>query len=125
MERNSDGSRLLGRRHALELVGLGLGVTGVVLLDGCSKSGGNNAVPVDNSGGGCSTALDDTSKTLRKNLQYLDKAAVPEKHCSVCLQYTAGTYGDCGSCKLFTGPVNPNGGCLSFAPKVPAPAKST
>jgi hypothetical protein len=135
VEQNGGGSSLVGRRRTLQLFGIGLGVTSVLALEACSKGGGgNNAVPVDNGGGGsansCSAALDDTSKNMRKTLQYADKAAVPEKHCSACAQYTAGVYGDCGSCKLFTGPVNPNGGCLSFAPKgaeggTAAPAKST
>jgi len=130
VEHDSGESGLLGRRRTLQLFGVGLGVTGVLALEACSKSGGgNNVTPVDNGGGGsandCNAAIDDASKTMRKTLQYADKAAVPEKHCSACAQFTAGAYGDCGSCKLFTGPVNPNGGCLSFAPKSAAPAKST
>jgi hypothetical protein len=58
-------------------------------------------------------------------MQYKNPAAIPEKHCSACAQFIPGKYGDCGGCKLFTGPVNPNGGCLSFAPLAgAAPAKS-
>jgi hypothetical protein len=64
----------------------------------------------------CNATIDDTSRAMRRTTQYKDKAVVPEKHCSACAQYIAGKYGDCGGCKLFTGPVQPNGGCLSFAP---------
>jgi len=65
----------------------------------------------------CNTEVDEASKTMRKTLQYKKEATDPAKRCSSCAQYDAGKYGECGGCKLFTGPVRPNGGCLSFAPK--------
>lgn len=61
--------------------------------------------------------IDDTSKGLRRALQYKEKSAEAGKNCKGCAQFEAGKYGDCGACKLFTGAVNPEGHCLSFAPK--------
>ena len=66
--------------------------------------------------------LDDTSRTMRRTLQYMEKSNRPGKVCSSCSQYDNTRYGpDCGGCKLFTGAVNPNGGCLSYAPVGAAP----
>lgn len=61
--------------------------------------------------------IDETSKGLRRALQYKENSAEAGKNCQGCAQYTVGTYGDCGGCKLFTGAVNPAGHCLSYAPK--------
>ncbi|MDP3503417.1 MAG: high-potential iron-sulfur protein [Myxococcales bacterium] len=61
--------------------------------------------------------IDDASKQLRRALQYKEKTAEAGKNCKGCAQYEAGKYGDCGACKLFTGAVNPEGHCLSDAPK--------
>ena len=61
--------------------------------------------------------IDEASKGLRRALQYKEKSAEAGKNCLGCAQYNAGTYGDCGGCKLFTGAVNPGGHCLSYAPK--------
>lgn len=65
--------------------------------------------------------IDDASKTMRRALQYKEKTDTPEKKCSGCVQYVAAAAGaECGGCKLFTGPVNPNGVCLSWVPIKPA-----
>jgi hypothetical protein len=61
--------------------------------------------------------IDDASAGLRRALQYKETAADPAKVCSKCAQFEAAKFDACGGCKLFTGAVNPNGGCLSFAPK--------
>ncbi|MCA2980177.1 MAG: hypothetical protein INH41_08385 [Myxococcaceae bacterium] len=60
--------------------------------------------------------IDDTSKGLRRALQYKEKSDDAAKKCSGCVQFEAAKYGGCGACKLFTGAVNPNGVCLSYAP---------
>ena len=65
----------------------------------------------------CKSPLDDNSKNLRRTLQYKAKADPPEKNCSSCAQFQPGQYQECGGCKLIPGPVRPEGGCLSFAPK--------
>jgi hypothetical protein len=61
--------------------------------------------------------IDDASKQLRRALQYKEKSAEAGKNCKGCAQFEAAKYGDCGACKLFTGAVNPEGHCLSYAPK--------
>lgn len=125
MENNNGGSKMLGRRRTLQLLGVGgLTATGLLGLAACDKKDGGGA------GGGagtastgatgansCNSAIDDTSKTMRKTLQYVEKATDDKKQCKACAQYNEKAYGDCGGCKLFTGPVKPEGGCLSFAPK--------
>ncbi len=135
-------SKLVGRRYTLHLLGVGLAAGGFLAAckqDKESNSGGEPTAPTPPSGqpspqpaagGGsaaldCNTPVDAASKQTRLVMQYKNPAAIPEKHCSACAQYIPGKYGDCGGCKLFTGPVNPNGGCLSFAPLAgAAPAKS-
>ena len=126
MDNNNGQPKVLGRRRTLQVLGLGLGAaTGLFALGGCKDKGGapgGDMKPGAGGGGGgandCSSTVDDASKAQRKTLQYKKVATVPEKRCSVCAQYTEKTFGDCGGCKLFTGPVQPEGGCLSFAPKV-------
>jgi hypothetical protein len=121
MEAN-DGSRLLGRRYALRLLGVGLAAGGVLALEACGKSSGPSQGGGAAGGGqDCNSTIDDQSRTMRRTLQYNDVAAVPEKHCGACVQYDATKYGTCGGgCKLFAGPVKEGGGCLSFAPKAGA-----
>ena len=120
MENNNGESKLVGRRRTLQLLGVGLGAGGLLALSGCPKSsssGGGGGGKTSTSDQDCDSTIDETSRNLRKVLQYNDKAVDPAKHCEICAQFEAGKYGDCGACKLFTGPVNPKGGCLSFAPK--------
>lgn len=125
-DKNNGNTVSLGRRRSLQLIGAGLAASGLVAL-GC-KGGGGGA---SSSGGGDNTGtssgtgtpaidctIDDQSKTTRRTLQYNDKAVSPEKMCKNCAQFEPGKYGDCGGgCKVITGPVQPGGGCLSFAPK--------
>ena len=67
---------------------------------------------------GCGGAIDDKSKNLRSTLQYVEKSTTEGKNCSNCLQYKAPAAGKkCGGCNLFSGPVQPNGYCLSWAAK--------
>lgn len=123
--KNSDGESRLGRRRTLQLIGMGsLSAVGLVALSGCKddkggKSGGGDKKAAAG-GKTCDTAPDAASKQKRKTLQYVEKATDEKKQCKDCVQYIADTYGDCGGCKLFSGPVQPGGGCLSFAPKAAA-----
>jgi hypothetical protein len=127
MDNQEKDPKKLGRRRALEILGIGLAAGGLVATGvGCGKKD----TPADNGGGGgagggtatgggadCSQDIDEGSKTLRRTLQYKPKAVVPEKHCSACAQFIPTKYPGCGGgCKLIPGPVKPEGGCLSFAP---------
>ena len=149
---DKDSAKLLGRRQTIHLLGLGIAAGGILGIAACkgkeeAAPGGPSPKPAsptpaspapgapatEQAGAGaatgtCDTPFDKESKQTRMVVQYRNPAAVPEKHCSVCAQYVPAKFGDCGGCKLFAGPVNPNGGCLSFAPLnpsgAPAPAKS-
>jgi hypothetical protein len=54
---------------------------------------------------------------MRTALQYKAASDQEGKNCANCAQFKPGEYGDCGGCNLFTGPVNNNGHCLSWAEK--------
>ena len=117
MEDIKSGSKLVGRRRALQLLGMGLTATGFLAVEACKKPApaGSGAGP--GSASECDAQIDDAAKQARQTLQYFDKAVVPEKHCSACAQFIPGKYGECGGgCKVVGGPINPNGGCLAFAP---------
>jgi hypothetical protein len=61
------------------------------------------------------TGLDDTQKTTRQTLQYVEASPHGEaKMCANCRFYTAAQRG-CGSCQLVAGPINPKGYCNSWA----------
>jgi hypothetical protein len=113
----------LSRRQSLQILGLGgLAVTGLIPLAACGNSGSGasgGAAPAD--GPSCNSAIEPQSQQLRTTLQYRPQTADPAKKCSGCAQFKAAQYGDCGGCNLFTGPVQPNGNCLSWA-AVAAPA---
>ena len=101
----------IDRRKALRVIGSSVaaaavvGTRGVAFADGkvdCSKEG----------------TIDKTSKQMRTALKYVEQSKKKGQVCSGCLQWVAPDKGkSCGGCKLFTGPVNPNGYCLSYAPK--------
>jgi hypothetical protein len=115
---DNNNSNSLGRRRVLQLLGAGgLVVGGVMALTGCNNKKSSSETPAKSTGGtGCNTPVDETSTALRKSLQYKNPAADPAKPCVQCAQYVKDQFGECGGCRLFTGPVNPKGGCLSFAP---------
>jgi len=79
--------------------------------DGEKKGGESGEIACDQS------KVDDQSKSMRKTLQYVAKSPKEGKYCKGCAQYIKPEGGAaCGGCKLFSGPVNPNGYCLSYAP---------
>lgn len=118
MDKSHEGAGRIGRRRMLQVLGAGIGAASGLTILGCGKSGGG-AAPA----GACmdKVAVDETARTLRTNLKYKEKSDTPDKKCSLCAQYEAGKFGECGGCKLFAGGVNPEGSCLSFAPKPGAP----
>jgi hypothetical protein len=130
LENKNDRSSGLGRRQALQLFGVGLTAVG-----GLASLAATPALGADAPALNCKekVELDENQVGLRRALQYKEKAPTPDKHCSICIQFEEGKYGECGGCKVLGGAVNPNGVCLSFAPKLapaapgatpaPAPAK--
>ncbi len=128
MESKKGAAGALGRRQTLQLLGVSFAAGGLLGAVGCkSKEGGSTEGGKAESGAkaqDCKASIDEASRTTRRTLQYVDKAAVPEKNCIACAQFTPEQYGACGGgCKVITGPVKPEGGCLAFAPKT-APAAS-
>lgn len=65
---------------------------------------------------------DAQSAQMRKTLQYVEKSEKEGKQCDNCMQWITVAEAEhdgpkgCGGCKLFKGPVNPKGYCLSYAP---------
>lgn len=130
MEQNHSGANLMIRRRALQVIGTSFTAGGLLLL-GCNKSGsqgsGSSAgAAAAGAGGSCQDKIevDEAAATLRRTLQYKEKSDTPDKKCSSCAQFEVERYAGtgCGGCKLFAGAVNPEGLCLSFAPKGAPPA---
>ncbi len=126
----------ISRRDALKIVG-GVAVTGALALAGCQQEAAKapevrapsaptapapepkpEEPAAADAGGGCNEGIDDASKTMRTTLKYVEKSPEEGKVCSNCAQYKE-PEGDseCGGCNLFAGQVNPNGYCISYAPK--------
>jgi len=63
------------------------------------------------------TGVDPAAVQTRTAMSYQDTGPDPSRHCSGCQFFTAGAAGQCGTCQLFAGPINPNGTCNSFAAK--------
>lgn len=143
MNDNDERNTLIGRRQTLKALGLTAG--GLVVLSGfrealagppaakpaakaaavdagqpaAAKAAVDAGQPAAANNLNCKekAPIDETSKQLRRAVQYKEKSAEAGKNCKGCAQFEAGKYGDCGACKLFTGAVNPEGHCLSYAPK--------
>lgn len=57
-------------------------------------------------------------RTKRTQFQYLEASPDPTKKCVDCAFYVTPAAGEfCGPCTLGLGAVNPEGTCISFAPK--------
>lgn len=117
----------LGRREAIQMLGMGITAVGFLAREAiaaepkAAPKAAPAAAPAPAAAAGpesCKAAapIDDASKSLRRALQYKEKSDQADKKCSGCAQFEGKKYGDCGACKLFTGAVNPNGVCLSYAP---------
>lgn len=85
-----------------------------------ASAGGEKKMAESGSTKDCTEGVDlaADSKRMRKTLQYVSQTKQPGKMCSTCMQWIPpeGGEGACGGCKLFSGPVNANGYCLSYAP---------
>lgn len=104
----------LSRRHLIVFGSTSLAMS-LVACKG-EKNQRTSGTKSTNATKGCSAPIDATSKQMRSTLKYADSTADPAKACDKCVQFVAGAFGDCGSCKLFSGPVQPKGTCASFAP---------
>ena len=64
------------------------------------------------------SALSSDDKNARHLLKYQDKSLEAAKRCNNCVQFQPPpTEGQCGSCKIVKGSINPQGYCISWTAK--------
>lgn len=61
------------------------------------------------------TCAEADSESLRASLHYQVKASDPQKECSACSFFTAGSASGCGECQIMSGPVDATGHCDSWS----------
>jgi len=69
---------------------------------------------------GCTdvSGLTESEVQMRNSLQYVDTSTTDGKTCANCALYIPAEEGAaCGGCNLIKGPINPDGYCMSWAPK--------
>nr|MEE4266409.1 hypothetical protein [Candidatus Krumholzibacteria bacterium] len=126
-----DFDQKLDRRTFFRQVGI-TGLAGVGLMLGLTACGGDkesgaatkaaaskSASPAA-SADPCSdlTGLTQDEKNMRTTLQYQATAADPAKPCHTCNFWHPPAEGTtCGTCTLMKGPIDPNGGCISWVVK--------
>ncbi|MDO9019968.1 MAG: hypothetical protein Q8S73_04530 [Deltaproteobacteria bacterium] len=100
----------LDRRALLRRTGGGLAllVLGPVAaaVEGCGKKA---LSCVDTAG------LSFADAQTRVTLQYVDRALDPAKPCRTCRHFRTAGEAACGGCEVVKGPINPGGGCQSWA----------
>lgn len=98
----------IGRRSLL----LG-GVAGLAALAGLSSGCKKAQFSCD---GVVGLSVEDIQ--LRRTLGYVDRSPDPKKSCMLCQQFEpAPSDGSCGRCKMFKGPIHPEGTCKVYALK--------
>lgn len=106
------------RREAIGIVGqcvLGCTALATIVAKSNEALAGDDKEKLDCSKEG---KIDTTSKNLRKALKYVEHSKLKGQVCSRCMHWKAPKEGkQCGGCNFFTGPVNPDGYCQSFAVK--------
>ena len=113
--KNPKETRPHSRREALRVISSNVvGVTALAAGLTHSRSAFAGAKALDCSKEG---KIDTASKRMRIALKYVEVSKKKDQICEGCLQWVPAAKGkSCGGCKLFTGPVNPKGYCLSFVP---------
>lgn len=109
--KNSTITPSLNRREALNVIGASVAFT-------AAMSQGSTAFGEEKKALDCSSSdkIDKGSQQMRMALQYVEASKKKGQECDACMQWIAPEKDkNCGGCKLFTGPVNPKGYCLSFA----------
>lgn len=99
----------LHRRQALRVIGQGIVATAIVGPVAIARAGNLDCTKAGK--------IDKASELMRKALRYIEQTKFEGKDCVACMQWIPPKKGKtCGGCKLFSGPVNPLGYCLSYAP---------
>lgn len=122
----------LSRRSFLRRAGVvGAAAAGATVLAACgggatstegggeaaSDAGGDAAAGSDLSCNDLS-ALTETEVTTRDSLQYAEVSTTDGQNCTNCEQYEAAGEGECGTCLVVPGPINPEGWCSVWVEKV-------
>lgn len=95
----------ISRRQALLVIGA------VLVAPACGSSSDEDPAT-------CGGTLSPAEQQTRASLGYAEQAADPTKTCNGCQQYVVRTApGQCGTCKLLTGPVRASATCRAFTPK--------
>lgn len=106
----SDGK--MGRREAAKRALMVLGAAAIApsVLSACGgeeTSGGLTCTDT--------TGLSPAEITTRQSQHYADASPHADKHCNGCRFFTAGAAGQCGTCQVIRGPINPDGYCDLWA----------
>ena len=100
---------LLSRRKLLAGGARLAGAASVLAVAG-AWAGEAKAVCVD-------LSADSSNPSLRSALNFTEQSQNPAQICKGCAFFiNDDATGKCGSCKIFSGPTNPNGRCDSWAP---------
>lgn len=106
-------------RSRRSFLGLGLKITVVGAAAATLQACGQKPAGGGAAAGSCVDldGLTASEQSLRKSMNYVEKAPNPANSCSGCSFFTAGE-GACGTCEIFTGgPANSGGHCDSWAAK--------
>lgn len=110
----SDGK--MGRREAAKRALMVFGAAAIApsMLTACGGEEGGGG------GGGGLTCTDTAGLapaevSTRQSQHYVDASPHADKHCNNCRFYTAGAAGQCGTCQVLRGPINPEGYCDLWA----------
>ena len=100
----------INRRSFIRLCSAGVAASPLLaVFSACKKEGPD-----------CSdlSAVKPDQLATRNALKYVASSTVTGKQCANCAQYQAPTAANsCGGCKLFPGPVTPQGYCLGWVRK--------
>ncbi|MGE0786073.1 MAG: high-potential iron-sulfur protein [Sandaracinaceae bacterium] len=103
--------RKMGRREAARraLTVLGAAALAPSALAACGgeESGGLSCNDT--------SSLNPAQQTTRTSQHYVEASTDPAKKCADCRFFTAGAAGQCGSCQVIQGPINPDGNCDLWA----------
>lgn len=101
----------MGRRDAARraLTVLGAAVLAPSVLTGCGEEGGGALNCNDTSG------LEPAQVATRESQSYVESSPNAEQTCVSCRFYAAGAAGQCGTCTVLQGPINPAGYCALWA----------
>ena len=97
----------IGRRDALKraLTVLGAAAIAPTLLAGCGEEGGGALSCAGTDG------LSAPEIATRNSQAYVEASANAEQTCANCNFFTAGQAGQCGTCTVIRGTINPAGYC--------------